>query len=90
MSKGVFLVRPSHRAALVYIHMDAARYDPTHCSSFHPSTLSITAVAKEKVAFSTAAKGRPTYGTVSPPKLYLSDMWSRQNLFNTHALTFIA
>ena len=45
MSKGGFLLRPSHRAALVYIHMDAAKYDPTRFSSFGPSTLSITAVA---------------------------------------------
>ena len=27
------LLRPSHGAALVYIHMDAAKYDPTHVSS---------------------------------------------------------
>ena len=65
--------------SFAYIHMDAARYDPTHSSSFHPSTLSITAIASEKVAFGTAAKGRRTYGTVSSPKPYLSDMCSRQN-----------
>ena len=29
-SKGWSLLRPSHRTALVFIHMDAARYDPTH------------------------------------------------------------
>ena len=36
------------------------------------------------------AKGRRTYCTVHPPKPYLSDMWSRQNFFNTDALTFRA
>ena len=80
MTKGGFLLRPSHRAALVYIHMDAARYDPTDSSSFHPSTLSITAIAQENVAFGTAAKGRLSYGAVSPPNPFLSDMWSRQNV----------
>ena len=44
ISKGKFLLRPSHIAALVNIHMDLARYDPAHCSSFHPSTLSIIAI----------------------------------------------
>ena len=44
------------------IHMDAARYDTTHSSSFHPSTMSITAIAQDKVAFGTATKGRRTYG----------------------------
>ena len=88
--QGWSLLRPSHRAALVDIHMDAARNDSTHCSSLHPSTLSITAIAQEKVAFGTAAKGRRTYGTVSPPKLYLSEMRSRQNLFSIDALTFTA
>ena len=44
-SKSGSLLRPSRKAALVYTHMDAAGYDPNHSSSFHPSTLSITAVA---------------------------------------------
>ena len=47
-SKGGSLLRPSHRAALENVHMDTARYDPTHSSSFHPSILSITANALEK------------------------------------------
>ena len=70
--------------------MDAARYDPTHISSFHPSTLSITVIGKEKVAFGTAAKGRRTYGDMSPLKPYLSKMWSLQNLFITEILIFMA
>ena len=44
-AQGGFLLRPSHRKAMVYIHMDAAKYVPTHSASFHASTLSITAVA---------------------------------------------
>ena len=62
-SKGGPLLRPSHRAAVVDIHngRDEERFHP-HCSSLHPSTLSITAIAQEKVAFGTAAKGRRTYG----------------------------
>ena len=63
--QGWSLLRPSHKAALVYIHMDPARYEPTHFSSFQPSTLSITVIALEKVAFGTAANGRLTYGGTS-------------------------
>ena len=37
-------------------------------SSFHPSTLSASAIAQVKVAFGTTARGRRTYGSVSPPK----------------------
>ena len=51
-SKGASLLHPSHKAALVYIHMDAARYDPNHSASFHPSTLSITATPRTAFPFS--------------------------------------
>ena len=37
-SRGGSRLRPSHNTALVWIHMHATKYDPTHASSFHPFT----------------------------------------------------
>ena len=75
-SRGGPCPRPSHNTALVWIHMLAANFHPPTFFSVHPSTLSITVIAKENVAFGTAASRTNAYGRMLPLRPFLSEMWS--------------
>ena len=44
-----------HNITLVHINMHAAKFDPTHFSSFHPSTLSIAVIAYKNTVFGQSA-----------------------------------
>ena len=60
---------------LELIHMRAANFDPTHSSSFIPSTLSITVIASKNAVFGTAG----VFGGFLSLRPSLSELWSCEN-----------
>ena len=48
-------VTNEHTRAEAAVNHSLVKFDPTHCSSFHPSTLSIAVIAKENAVFGMAS-----------------------------------